>query len=1017
MPSVEPPRRFARLRGLFAAPESPRTPMAPSYAQPLSFGLTLPDEMLRGMGLTGDLEAKVSRTEAMSVPAVKRVRDLICATQGLLPLKLYNSGRVEQDWELGSQPEEDVAESVTWTRVSEDLLFEGISWLRITEYDANGFPAHVVRLLPGTVNVQQDGRIWVNSQSGLPQGMSNTYTADSELIRIDSPNDGLLKAAARAIRICLLIMKATGGYVKNPNPLGVLTPKSEEFELGSIAAINEMLDHWEDQRAKRAWGYVGAGLEAKPLTWNPEQMQLNRLWDNAVVEIGRAAGVDPEELGVSTTSRTYANAEQRRLDLIDFTIMPYLRAVEARCRMNDVTPPGYYAAYDFAGFLRSDTETRFRVYAQGRELGLYSDERLAKLENIPKLTPPKPPAPPPAPKPAPEPAQQPGEGAKDVEAHRHTRGAQFSADAPSEPMRFVFDGELPDDLKFTADEEKRVIAGLSLPWDHVAYSGGYLWSFAPGSLHWSATSRVKLDKDHWDGSEFGVATELINHSSGLVSKFKVARGQAGDDALASAADGVFDGLSVYVTFEGAADGWTEHPDNPAVRYVHSATLRKVALTAQPAFDDARVTSVAANRDWRSKVDTDKDKAPTNADTVVAAAAPFDGEKFSAAIAKGVAEALAPVLEKLNQPNSRAEVKAGRATVEYEPPVYAFNGTGHSLVRDTWKARTEGDHEALGRVRKFSEQTADVAKQMAQDPAKFAATTGNASALVPPGYRPDLMVTQILKGRPLIDSVSRGTLTDSTPFNIPVYVSDSNLTSEHVEGVNPGEGNIVLTTKTVSPTAVSGLFKLTREIADSANPAIDAIAANAMREDYRRRTEALLYARLNGPDGVGGAITAGFVPSGARVYTTNGQGEELLDGVREAMANFMFDRFAPMDEVKISQEATVEFAKAKDSAGRPMLPQVGPNNAVGTAGRAISGFLLDGLTAEPTWSLTGNTVDDTDVLMFNSEDVWFWESGLLMFRYEERNGPAFIDLALFGYVGSAILQPKGLASVRHTHAAP
>jgi hypothetical protein len=64
-------------------------------------------------------------------------------------------------------------------------------------------------------------------------------------------------------------------------------------------------------------------------------------------------------------------------------------------------------------------------------------------------------------------------------------------------------------------------------------------------------------------------------------------------------------------------------------------------------------------------------------------------------------------------------------------------------------------------------------------------------------------------------------------------------------------------------------------------------------------------------------------------------------------------------------------------------------------------------------MTGNAAGDADVLMINSNDAWAWESPLLTFRYEERSGPAFIDLALFGYFSTRILRPVGLASIRHT----
>jgi HK97 family phage major capsid protein len=340
----------------------------------------------------------------------------------------------------------------------------------------------------------------------------------------------------------------------------------------------------------------------------------------------------------------------------------------------------------------------------------------------------------------------------------------------------------------------------------------------------------------------------------------------------------------------------------------------------------------------------------------------------------------------------------------------MNGHGPSLVRDSWKARTEHDHEAGARLRKFADQTRE--SSLAAMSPEFAINTGNASQVIAPGYRPDLYVTQLLKSRPLVSGVSRGTISDATPFNIPSFVSASGAAAAHVEGTNPSGGSLTLGTVTVAPGAVSGVFELSREIVDSANPAVDAIAMNAMHEAYSQQTEATLYAELNGTNGVAGTITSGLVSSGAQASTTSGQGDELVAGIRAALALYPFRRFAAPDRGYLSSEATSALASAVDTTGRPLLPSVGPQNAFGT-GDAGSSWLVDNQTFQPAWSMTGNTSGDADVLIFNSGDVWAWESPTLMFRFEERGGPARIDLALFGYFACRVLRPVGLAGVRHT----
>jgi phage portal protein BeeE len=103
------------------------------------------------------------------------------------------------------------------------------------------------------------------------------------------------------------------------------------------------------------------------------------------LEIARAAGVDPEDLGVSTTSRTYQNAEQRRLDLLDFTLAHYMSAVEQRLSMRDVLPRGYEAKVNLDGFLRSDTKTRFEAHELALKNGFETVGEVRELEDRPPI--------------------------------------------------------------------------------------------------------------------------------------------------------------------------------------------------------------------------------------------------------------------------------------------------------------------------------------------------------------------------------------------------------------------------------------------------------------------------------------------------------------------------------------------------------------------------------------------------------------------------------------------------------
>jgi HK97 family phage portal protein len=149
--------------------------------------------------------------------------------------------------------------------------------------------------------------------------------------------------------------------------------------------VERLLDAWEVARKRRVWGYVGQAWNVETLQFTAEQIQLADQRQHAVLEIARAAGIDPEDLGVSTTSRTYQNSEQRRQDLIDFTLMPYASAIEQRLTMGDVTPRGYEVKVNFDGFLRADTKTRYEAHKIALDSGFETIDEVRELEDRPKL--------------------------------------------------------------------------------------------------------------------------------------------------------------------------------------------------------------------------------------------------------------------------------------------------------------------------------------------------------------------------------------------------------------------------------------------------------------------------------------------------------------------------------------------------------------------------------------------------------------------------------------------------------
>lgn len=399
----------ATLRTLIDAPPvRAAAPPAQSMDKPArhSFSVEIPPEILEAITGAGVIAPPISRAEALQVPAVIRVRNLIAGTLSTLPIEwIDRDNRPVRRTSLLEQIDPDIPNAVTLAYTYEDLLFEGVSWWRVLAFDWEGWPTEARHLPLDSVFVSPDsaslpsqrqitpdqpfpvdGRVYVD---GLP-------VDDSDVIRFDSPNPPLLVHAAGAIRAAHLLDQTAGLYASNPHPLGYFTDEEGADPLDDAPSsandgserseIDKVLDDWETARKKRAWGYM-AGLKAVLLQWSPEQLQLADARQHAVLEIARAAGVDPEDLGVSTTSRTYQNGETRRQDLTDFTLAAYMVAMQDRLSMRDLTPRTIRAKIRLDHFLRSDTLTRMQAYEIGERVGAITTEEIRAAEDRPPLTP------------------------------------------------------------------------------------------------------------------------------------------------------------------------------------------------------------------------------------------------------------------------------------------------------------------------------------------------------------------------------------------------------------------------------------------------------------------------------------------------------------------------------------------------------------------------------------------------------------------------------------------------------
>lgn len=533
---------------------------------------------------------------------------------------------------------------------------------------------------------------------------------------------------------------------------------------------------------------------------------------------------------------------------------------------------------------------------------------------------------------------------------------------------------------FRVNREKRTISGLLVPWGKVGMSGGAPWSFAKDSLHWTEESRIKLNNHHDRKQAVGVAARLQATPSGLDGSFRIARGEEGDKVLSLAEDGVLDGFSIEVAVE---DGDQAAFDAKGVTQVARARLRGVAITAFPAFDDARVTHVAASREGvPMSTEPSAPEAPASGP---------DTASFTSAV-----EAFTAAVGQLAEiPEQRQVVDPTRRTAQFEvneDPLYRFDGLrgDHDFSTDMI-AGAKGDGEALNRVQEFMS-------------AEFAVTQANVAPLNPDRQRPDLYVDQLDYVTPVFDSINKGAIADNTPFVLPKFASSAGLVGDHTEGVEPTPGSLTAGGQTITPSAVSGKIEVTREAFDQGgNPQLSGIIWKQMRREWREALEAASVTMLNGLTVAEVTLTAGAV------------NDALASELEGALADLQFVRGGMrLRDFKVEKGLYKALTNAVDSTGRKLYPTIGASNATGTTSQFFGSIDIAGLLGVPAWALPAGIEGTPDIpgksYLYNRDDVHAWASTpqRLEFQYQVKS----VEIGLWGYKALAATRTDGVRRINY-----
>lgn len=336
----------------------------------------------------------VTPESAMRVTTVYACVKLISETIGTLPLHLYRrEGRrkeVATDHPLyellHDQPNALMSAVQMREQMEAALLLEGNAYARVVR-DNQGVVKEIIPIHPSRVRVRESksGRNLVYIIDGGKErylsgdiwhvtGFSLGGLMGVSPITYHRETIGLAMAAER---------HAAAVLGNNARPSGILSHPGELDD----EAITQLKKSWQSAHGGDNVGGVAVleeGMEFKPLTMSMQDLQYIETRKLSRAEITALYRV-PLHMVNDLERATFSNIEHQGLEFKNYTILPWAIRWEASIRRDLLLPEErkqYFARFNLEGLHRGDMRTRFAVYAQGIQWGIYSPNDVRDLEDL-----------------------------------------------------------------------------------------------------------------------------------------------------------------------------------------------------------------------------------------------------------------------------------------------------------------------------------------------------------------------------------------------------------------------------------------------------------------------------------------------------------------------------------------------------------------------------------------------------------------------------------------------------------
>ena len=318
-----------------------------------------------------------SRAEAMSVPTCARALSII-QTIASLPMHTRNEGTGEKVSQprVINQPDPRIPGVTFWSWIISDLFFHPSAYAYVMErYADTGKIRAMERIAPERVTIQTTG-MGYEIQSYQIDG---SYVDPANLVVFQGAQEGLLSRAGRTIKAAAALEKAAMNFANEPVPQMVLKSNGTSLPADRVA---KLLQSWRTARSNKSTAFLNADVTLETIGYDPKNLQLNEARNYVSLELSRACGLPAYFTDSQQSSFTYANALDKRRDLVDFAFRNYMSIIEERMSFADFTPAGNRVSFDLDDFLRGNPYERAQVYEILNRIGAMSIDEIREEEDM-----------------------------------------------------------------------------------------------------------------------------------------------------------------------------------------------------------------------------------------------------------------------------------------------------------------------------------------------------------------------------------------------------------------------------------------------------------------------------------------------------------------------------------------------------------------------------------------------------------------------------------------------------------